>query len=61
MKIVYKVIKKVVLALCMLYTINLIVSKTGIIIPINVTSITITSILGLPAVLGLIVLYKIMM
>ncbi len=60
MKIVYKVLKKVVLSLCMLYTINLIVSKIGIIIPINVTSITATSILGLPLVLGLIVLYKIM-
>lgn len=59
MKIIYRVLKKVVIALCMLYTINLIVSKIGIIIPINVTSITITSILGLPAVLGLIVLYKI--
>lgn len=50
MKLIYKVLKKVVMALCMLYTINLIVSKIGIIIPINAVSIAITSILGLPSV-----------
>lgn len=61
MKVIYKILKKIVLSLCMLYTINLIVSKIGIIIPINIASIAGTSILGLPLVLGLVILYKIML
>lgn len=59
MKKIFIVIKKIVVALCMLYTFNLIVGKIGVIIPINLPSITIVSILGLPSILGLLLLYKI--
>ncbi len=59
MKKIFYVIKKIVLALFMLYTINLILGKIGMIIPINTSSIVIVSILGLPSVIGLIILYKI--
>ncbi len=61
MKKIFIVIKKIVVALCMLYTFNLIVGKIGIIIPINIPSIVVVSLLGLPSILGLLILYKIMM
>ncbi|MEG1015464.1 MAG: pro-sigmaK processing inhibitor BofA family protein [Bacilli bacterium] len=59
MKIVINVVKKIVIAICMLYTINLIIFKTGNIIPINLISISFVSVLGLPAIVGLFVLKKI--
>lgn len=61
MKKIFVIIKKVVVALCMLYTVNLIVSKIGIMVPINTTSIISVSVLGLPAVLGILILYKVML
>ena len=61
MKKIFFVIKRVVIALCILYSINLIVSKTGVILPINVVSIGIVSVLGLPSVVALLVLYNIIM
>ncbi len=59
MKKIFTIIKKIVVALCMLYTFNLIVGKIGIIIPINIPSIIIVSALGLPSILGLLILYKV--
>lgn len=59
MKKIFYVIKKVVIALFMLYSINLILGKIGVIIPINISSIVIVSILGLPSVVGLLILYLI--
>lgn len=56
MKKIAKIIKKIVLAICMLYTFNLIISKTGYVVPINASSITIVTLLGLPSVISLYVL-----
>lgn len=56
-KIVY-VVKKVVMALCMLYTFNLIVGAVGVFIPINVISIGVVSVLGLPAIFGLFIILQ---
>ena len=50
------VVKKIVMALCMLYSFNLIISCVGILIPINLCSIVLVSVFGLPAVFSLIVL-----
>ncbi len=60
MQYIVLIIKKIVMAIAMLYTVNLIVSSTGIIIPINVLSISFVAILGLPAVIGLTVLEQLM-
>lgn len=60
MQYIVLIIKKIVMAIAMLYTVNLIVSSTGIIIPINVLSISFVAILGLPAVVGLTVLEQLM-
>lgn len=58
MKKIFLVVKRVSLALCMLYTFNLIISSTGTMVPINVTSIGIVSILGMPSVIALFFLAK---
>lgn len=52
------VIRRLVVSICMLYTINIIVSSAHIIIPINVFSIISVALLGLPSVVGLIVIQK---
>ena len=49
-------VKKIVMALCMLYSFNLIIGYAGILIPINLCSIIFVSILGVAAVFSLIVL-----
>ena len=58
MRKIINIIKKIVVALCMLYTFNLIVSSIGIIIPINIYSIATVSILGLPAIFGLLLILQ---
>ena len=60
MQYIVFLIKKVVLALTMLYTIDLIIGSTGINIPINIISILLLTFLGLPAVIGLVVMQKFM-
>lgn len=50
------IIKKIVWALCLLYTINVIISSVGKNIPVNIYTIIITALLDIPAILGLIFL-----
>ena len=58
MKYLVLFIKKVVLALCMLYTINVALFKANIYIPINYVSISFTTLFGFVGVVGLLVIYK---
>lgn len=60
MQLVIFIIKRLVMALCMLYTFDVIVSSAGIIIPINVVTILSVTFLGLPAIFGLLVLQNFM-
>lgn len=60
MKKIMLVIKRIVMGLCMLYTFNILVSKTGLIIPINIYSIAIVSLLDIPGILLLLLLKKIL-
>lgn len=53
MQFIVLVIKRLVMALCMLYTVDLITSSVGFIIPINVVSVIFVSLLGIPALFGL--------
>ena len=50
------IIKRLVMALCMLYAFDVIVSSAGVIVPINVVTILSVASLGLPAIFGLVVL-----
>ena len=59
MKKVLLIIKKIVIALCMLYTFNVLIGKTGNIIPINTYSILLVSLLDIPGMILLIILKKI--
>ncbi len=58
MKKVFEILKKVVLSFVILYSYNLIAVNFNMIIPINLFTILIVSILGAPALLALI-LFKI--
>ncbi len=54
------IIRKLVIAICMLYTFDVIVNSVGVIVPINVATIVIVTFLGLPAIFGLLVLQNFM-
>lgn len=56
-KILKKVVKKVVFAFVLLYGLNVIVSSINIFIPINIFTISIVSILGVPGLLSLISIF----
>jgi len=56
MYFVYNLIKKMVFALCLLYSFNIIVGKTGLLLPINYYTIAILMLCGIPGLIGLIVL-----
>lgn len=58
MKKIFNVIKRIVKALFLLYTFNLITSGVGVLIPINIPSVLIVGALGLPSVFALIILKK---
>ena len=58
MKKVFEILKKVVLSFVILYSYNLIAVNFNMIIPINLFTVLIVSILGVPALLALI-LFKI--
>lgn len=53
MHIIVFIVKRLVMALCMLYAIDLITSSVGFIIPINLVSIISVTLLGIPAIIGL--------
>lgn len=54
-KIMY-IIKKLVMAFCLLYSFNVIISPANVLIPINVFSILVASFLGIPGIFGILFL-----
>lgn len=57
MKRIWDVVKKVIIAIFMLYGLNLLISSLNIVIPINVISVVLVSIFGAPGVLTLVLLF----
>lgn len=57
MKHIWNVVKKVIIAIFMLYGINLLISSLNILIPINIVSIILVSLLGVPGILTLVILF----
>lgn len=53
-KKVFKVMKRVIMSVFLLYGYNLIAAPLGFIIPINLITILLISILGIPALLSLV-------
>ena len=54
LKKIFKLIKKIIVSVFLLYGYNLIASPLGFIIPINFITIILISLLGIPALLSLI-------
>ena len=57
MKWIIKVVKKLVISICMLYTINIIIESSGILLPINYISIILVYFLGLPSIFGMLAVF----
>lgn len=58
MKIIVRIVKRVILCALFLYGYNLIAVNFNMIIPINIYTLGLTSVLGIPSVLGLL-LFKV--
>lgn len=58
MKKIFRILKKIVVALCLLYSFNIVTNGIGFIIPINYYTIGTITFLGIPGLIGLVVLYK---
>jgi pro-sigmaK processing inhibitor BofA len=59
-KIIKKVVKRIIFSFVILYGLNVIVSSINIFIPINIFTISIVSILGIPGLLSLISIFFIL-
>ena len=57
LRLIIKVIKRVIIAVFMLYGLNILLASMNILIPINIFSISIVSILGIPGLCTLIALF----
>ena len=56
-KTIIKIIRKICMSFVMLYGLNLIINMANITIPINIITIVLVSILGIPGIFGLIITY----
>ncbi len=56
LKKIFNVIKKIVLAAFILYGFNLIMSPLSVIVPINIITVLLVTLLGFPGLLGLVVI-----
>lgn len=56
-EIIITVIKKIILAICLIYAFNLLVSGLKIFIPINYITVGVVSFLGMSGLLALIAIY----
>ena len=60
MQIIVIVVKRLVMALCLMYAFDLITSSVGVMVPINVVSIIFFTLLGIPALIGLVVMNQLL-
>lgn len=54
LKIIGKILKKITIAFLLLYSLNVMLSGTSFYIPINIITVCVITILGIPGILGLI-------
>lgn len=57
---VIKILRKICIAFIMLYGLNLILTSVDIFIPINIVTLGLVAFLGIPGILGLVVVYFLM-
>ena len=60
MKKIFTIIKKIVVAFCLIYAFNLVVVGLDIFIPLNIATISVVSCLGMSGLLALIGIYFIL-
>ena len=60
-KVIITIIKKIILAICLVYAFNLLVSGLKIFIPINIITIGVVSILGMCGLLALTLIYFVLL
>ena len=56
-KLIFKFVKKIIVAICLLYTLNLLISSINIVIPINYLTVFLVSFLGIPGLCMIIGLF----
>lgn len=56
-KNLFKVVKKVIIAIILLYSLNLLTSAVNVVIPINIITIAIVALLGIPGLGTVTILY----
>ena len=56
LKVIIKILKRIIISSFLLYGYNLIVQPLGLSIPINIITVSLLTILGIPALLGLILI-----
>ncbi len=54
---IMKVVKKLCLAFVMLYGLNIILTSVNIFIPINIITLTVVTLLGIPSLFGLVAIF----
>lgn len=59
LKKIFKIVKKIMISVFLLYGVSLVVNPLDIIIPINIITVLFVTILGIPAVLSLILIFVI--
>jgi inhibitor of the pro-sigma K processing machinery len=55
-KIIVNILKRIIFAFLLLYSLNISIKSFGIIIPINIFNIIVTTILGVPGIVCLVIL-----
>jgi pro-sigmaK processing inhibitor BofA len=55
-KIIVNILKRIIFAFLLLYSLNLSIKSFGIMIPINIFNIMVTTILGVPGIVCLVIL-----
>ena len=60
-KVIFVVIKKIVLAICLVYAFNLLASVLKVFIPINVITVSVVASLGMSGLLALVAIYFVLL
>ncbi len=60
-KVIFIIVKKIILAICLVYAFNLLASGLKIFIPINVITISVVASLGMSGLLALIAIYFVLL
>lgn len=60
-KVIFMVVKRIVLAICLVYAFNLLASGLKVFIPINVFTVSVVSLLGMSGMLALIAIYFVLL